>query len=53
MFDGLSFASLGMTPGEIAFCLGVVVAAGFMRGFPGFGFAVAGVPLLAIVIAPA
>jgi len=53
VLDGLSFASLGLAPGEIAFCLGVVAAAGFMRGFTGFGFAMAGVPLLAIVIAPA
>lgn len=53
MSETLSFAHLGLTPGEIAFCLGVVLAAGFMRGFTGFGFAMAAVPLLALVIAPA
>lgn len=47
-----SFAELGLAPGEIAFCLAVVLAAGFMRGFTGFGFAMAAVPLLALVIAP-
>ena len=51
MPDQLSFP-LGLTPGEIAFCLGVVLAGGFMRGFTGFGFAMAAVPLLALVISP-
>jgi hypothetical protein len=53
MPDFLSPAELGLAPGEIAFCLAVVLAAGFMRGFTGFGFAMAAVPLLALVIAPA
>lgn len=53
MPETLNFASLGLAPGEIAFCLAVVAAAGFMRGFTGFGFAMAAVPLLALVIAPA
>jgi uncharacterized membrane protein YfcA len=53
MPEFLSQAQLGLTPGEIAFGLGVVVAAGFMRGFTGFGFAMAAVPLLALVIPPA
>ncbi len=53
MPDFLSQAELGLAPGEIAFCLGVVLAAGYMRGFTGFGFAMAAVPLLALVIAPA
>ena len=52
MPDFLSPAELGLAPGEIAFCLAVVLAAGFMRGFTGFGFAMAAVPLLALVIAP-
>jgi hypothetical protein len=52
MADGSSF-SLGLTAAEIAFCLGVVLAAGFMRGFTGFGFAMAAVPLMALVLAPA
>ncbi len=52
MLDILSQAELGLTPGEIAFCLGVVLAGGFMRGFTGFGFAMAAVPLLALVIPP-
>jgi uncharacterized membrane protein YfcA len=46
-------SQLGLAPGEIAFCLAVVIAGGFMRGFTGFGFAMAAVPLLALVIAPA
>jgi uncharacterized membrane protein YfcA len=53
MPDFLSPAELGLAPGEIAFCLAVVLAGGFMRGFTGFGFAMAAVPLLALVIAPA
>lgn len=53
MPDFLSQAALGLAPGEIAFCLAVVLAAGFMRGFTGFGFAMAAVPLLALVIPPA
>ena len=53
MPDFLSQADLGLAPGEIAFCLAVVLAGGFMRGFTGFGFAMAAVPLLALVIAPA
>lgn len=53
MADIFSFAELGLAPGEIAFCLGVVLAAGFMRGFTGFGFAMAAVPLLALFMAPA
>ena len=53
MPDFLSQAELGLAPGEIAFCLAVVLAGGFMRGFTGFGFAMAAVPLLALVIAPA
>ena len=46
-------SQLGLAPGEIAFGTAVVLAAGFMRGFTGFGFAMAAVPLLALVIAPA
>lgn len=53
MPDFLSQAELGLAAGEIAFCLAVVLAGGFMRGFTGFGFAMAAVPLLALVIAPA
>ncbi len=53
MPDFLSQAELGLAPGEIALCLAVVLAAGFMRGFTGFGFAMAAVPLLALVITPA
>ena len=53
MPEFLSQAQLGLAPGEIAFCLAVVLAGGFMRGFTGFGFAMAAVPLLALVIAPA
>lgn len=51
MPDQLSFA-LGLAPVEIAFCLAVVVAGGYLRGFTGFGFAMAAVPLLALVISP-
>src|SRR5215470_1862868 len=53
MPEFLSRAPLGLTPGEMAFGMAVVLAAGFMRGFTGFGFAMAAVPLLALVIAPA
>lgn len=53
MPDFLSQAEFGLAPGEIAFGLAVVLAGGFMRGFTGFGFAMAAVPLLALVIAPA
>lgn len=53
MPDFLSHTRLGLAPGEIAFCLAVVLAAGFMRGYTGFGFAMAAVPLLALVIPPA
>ncbi len=53
MPEFLSHGTLGLGPGEIAFCLAVVIAAGFMRGYTGFGFAMAAVPLLALVIAPA
>jgi uncharacterized protein len=53
MTDLLTHIELGLAPVEIAFCLAVVLAAGFMRGFTGFGFAMAAVPLLALVIVPA
>ncbi|MFO0987921.1 MAG: hypothetical protein U1F37_11235 [Alphaproteobacteria bacterium] len=53
MPEFLSHGTLGLGPSEIAFCLAVVLAAGFMRGYTGFGFAMAAVPLLALVIAPA
>ncbi len=53
MPEFLSQAELGLAPGEIAFCLAVVLAGGFMRGFTGFGFAMAAVPLLALVLVPA
>jgi uncharacterized membrane protein YfcA len=52
MPDDWSLA-LGLAPAAIAFCLAVVLAGGFMRGFTGFGFAMAAVPLLALVLAPA
>lgn len=52
MAETFSFAGLGLAPGEIAFCLAVVLAGGFMRGFTGFGFAMAAVPLLAQAIPP-
>jgi len=44
---------LSLTPGEIAFCLAVVLAGGFMRGFTGFGFAMLAVPLMALLLPPA
>ena len=53
MPEFLSLVELGLAPAEIAFCMVVVLAGGFMRGFTGFGFAMAAVPLLALVIAPA
>lgn len=53
MPEFLSQAEVGLGPAEIAFCLAVVLAGGFMRGFTGFGFAMAAVPLLALVIVPA
>jgi uncharacterized membrane protein YfcA len=42
-----------LAPGEIALFMGVVLAAGFLRGFTGFGFAMAAVPLLALALPPA
>jgi hypothetical protein len=53
MPEFLTQAQLGLTAGEIALCLAVVVAAAFLRGFTGFGFALAAVPLLALLIPPA
>ncbi len=53
MPDFLSPAQLGLSPSQIAFCFAIVLAGGFMRGFTGFGFAMAAVPLLALVIPPA
>ncbi|MCW5773402.1 MAG: sulfite exporter TauE/SafE family protein, partial [Rhodospirillaceae bacterium] len=53
MAETSTFAALGLTPAAIAFCLAVVLAAGFMRGFTGFGFAMAAVPLLAQAVPPA
>src|SRR5262245_1490350 len=53
MPEFLSPAELGLTPGDLAFGLCVVLAAGFMRGFTGFGFAMAAVPLLPPVVPPA
>lgn len=44
---------LGLTPLQLlAFCAAVLLAA-ILRGFSGFGFALAAVPLISLVIAPA
>lgn len=44
--------TLDLTMGQMALCLVIVFAAGILRGYTGFGFALAAVPMLALVIPP-
>ncbi|ABD04848.1 Protein of unknown function DUF81 [Rhodopseudomonas palustris HaA2] len=48
-----SFLGALPTPGAIAATLAAVMAAALLRGFTGFGFALAAVPLMGLVMAPA
>lgn len=43
----------GLDGAALAFAFAVVLAAGFLRGFTGFGFALMAVPALALVLEPA
>lgn len=45
-------AGLGLAPDRIGWCLAVVFAAGILRGYTGFGFALAAVPTLALIVPP-
>lgn len=45
-------AALGLPPDRMAWCLAVVFAAGILRGYTGFGFALAAVPTLALIVPP-
>ena len=44
--------TLDMTPGRLAFCSLVVFCSAVLRGYTGFGFALAAVPALALAIDP-
>ncbi|MEW6644840.1 MAG: sulfite exporter TauE/SafE family protein [Pseudomonadota bacterium] len=48
-----TLASLALTPALVAGALGAVLAAALLRGFTGFGFSLAAVPMLGLVMAPA
>lgn len=43
----------GLSPATLALALAVVFASGLLRGFSGFGFALAAVPLLSLLLEPA
>lgn len=42
----------GLPPGRMALALAIVFAAGMLRGYTGFGFALAAVPMLALIVPP-
>lgn len=44
--------ALGLPMGRMTLCFLVVFAAGILRGYTGFGFALAAVPALALIISP-
>lgn len=47
------FAEASLSPQEMAFAAAAIFFAGALRAFVGFGFALAGVPLLALTVGPA
>lgn len=47
-----SLASLALAPGALAGTMAVVFGASVLRGFTGFGFAIAAVPLLGLLMSP-
>ena len=47
-----SLASLALAPGAFAAVMAVVFGASVLRGFTGFGFAIAAVPLLGLMMSP-
>ncbi len=53
MLTDLAAATAGFTPATWLFAAVVVFAAGFLRGFTGFGFALAAVPALTLIAEPA
>jgi uncharacterized protein len=50
--SALAGAVAGMSPGIVAFCLGVMFVAAFIRGFTGFGSSLLWVPGLSLVLPP-
>lgn len=47
-----ALAGLALSPGVVAILIAVVLGAAVLRGFTGFGFAIAAVPLLSQVVPP-
>lgn len=52
LFDGL-LAALPFPPAILAAAALAILVSAFLRGFTGFGFAIAGVPLLSLIMPPA
>ena len=50
--SAVSGAVSGMSPGVIAFCLGAMFVAAFIRGYTGFGSSLLWVPTLSLVLPP-
>lgn len=50
--SALSGAVAGMSPGVLAFCLGAMFVAAFIRGYTGFGSSLLWVPSLSLVLPP-
>ncbi|MEM9683225.1 MAG: TSUP family transporter, partial [Pseudomonadota bacterium] len=50
--SAVSSAVSGMSPGVIAFCLGAMFVAAFIRGYTGFGSSLLWVPTLSLVLPP-
>jgi uncharacterized membrane protein YfcA len=49
----LASATLGLSPAALLFAGLAILAAGFIRGFTGFGFALLAVPALSLLVEPA
>lgn len=50
--SALSGAVAGMSPGIVAFCVGAMFVAAFIRGYTGFGSSLLWVPSLSLVLPP-
>lgn len=53
MLSAIDLTSIGLTPAAWAAAIGAIVFAAVLRGFTGFGFALAAVPLASLVLPPA
>lgn len=52
MVSGLSLEVGGLAADRLALCAGIVFLAAVLRGYTGFGFALAAVPMLALILPP-